>query len=376
MGDLVEVNPNPDTNPQILDARSALRASPDAEEDPGLAEPGKSTEEFDLENVVDGIGAGVKEDAVEPQVEMAQEAAEGRKSRGRAAKGKKVDTPTPGVKVNDTAYPASAEDTIEVKRESTPLASIPTEPEPETTPAKKGGKKTPTKASVAAKKGADEIKAFVAAQAKVKKEEPTANNTDEGGQGGMDGDGDGPEGVADDMDAREREAKRPPPVNSDYLPLPWKGRLGYACLNTYLRFSNPPVFASRTCRIASILEHRHPLANPDEPEHPTKNRPDKGQPADVRRGMEYVESIGLANAKDCVKMIRWNAKYGIRFMRLSSEMFPFASHEEYGYTLKEFAKETLGEVGKVAAEVGCRLTTHPGQVSSEWKKNMLVGHVS
>lgn len=52
---------------------------------------------------------------------------------------------------------------------------------------------------------------------------------------------------------------RPPPVNGDYLPLPWKGRLGYACLNTYLRNSNPPVFSSRTCPIASILEHRHPL---------------------------------------------------------------------------------------------------------------------
>lgn len=25
---------------------------------------------------------------------------------------------------------------------------------------------------------------------------------------------------------------RPPPVNSDYLPLPWKGRLGYVSCNT------------------------------------------------------------------------------------------------------------------------------------------------
>ena len=124
------------------------------------------------------------------------------------------------------------------------------------------------------------------------------------------------------------------------------------------------MFASRTCRIQSILDHRYPLTNPDEPEHATKNRPDKTKTPSVERGMEYVQSIGLANAKDCVKMIRWNDKYGIRFMRLSSEMFPFASHEEYGYTLEGFAKEVLGEVGKVAAEVGCRLTTHPGQVSS------------
>jgi UV DNA damage endonuclease len=43
-------------------------------------------------------------------------------------------------------------------------------------------------------------------------------------------------------------------------------------------------------------------------------------------------------------------------------MFPFASHEEYGYSLEPFASEALEEAGKVAAELGHRLTTHPGQV--------------
>jgi len=35
---------------------------------------------------------------------------------------------------------------------------------------------------------------------------------------------DGPEGISDEV---ERGAARQPPVNSGYLPLPWKGRLGY-----------------------------------------------------------------------------------------------------------------------------------------------------
>lgn len=134
-------------------------------------------------------------------------------------------------------------------------------------------------------------------------------------------------------------------------------------MNTYLRMSNPPVFTSRTCRIASILEHRHPLKDPSQPEHATKNRPDKAQPADVGRGQRYVEELGLANARDIPKMLRWNEKYGIRFLRLSSEMFPFASHEVYGYKLAPFASEALAEVGKVAAELGHRLSTHPGQVN-------------
>lgn len=49
-------------------------------------------------------------------------------------------------------------------------------------------------------------------------------------------------------------------------------------------------------------------------------------------------------------------------MRLSSEMFPFASHETYGYKLAPFASEVLAEAGRVAAQLGHRLTMHPGQV--------------
>ncbi|PKK51727.1 hypothetical protein CI102_4258 [Trichoderma harzianum] len=164
-----------------------------------------------------------------------------------------------------------------------------------------------------------------------------------------------------DSEVVERTARRPPPVNSDVLPLPWKGRLGYACLNTYLRSASTPVFSSRTCRISSIIDHRHPLQDPTKPEHATKNRPDKTQTSDVQRGLDFVRELGLANARDIVKMLRWNEKYGIKFMRLSSEMFPFASHEEYGYKLAPFAADVLAEAGKVAAELGHRLTTHPGQ---------------
>jgi UV DNA damage endonuclease len=135
-----------------------------------------------------------------------------------------------------------------------------------------------------------------------------------------------------------------------------------ACLCTYLRHSNPPVFSSRTCRIASILENRHPLKDPSQPPHPTKNRPDRDQPADVARGLAYIQSLGLLNARDIVKMLRWNDRYGIKFFRLSSDMFPFASHEIYGYNLKPFASVVLADAGRVAAELDHRLTMHPGQV--------------
>lgn len=62
-------------------------------------------------------------------------------------------------------------------------------------------------------------------------------------------------------------------------------------------------------------------------------------------------------------MIRWNEKYGIKFLRISSAMFPFASHAKYGYSL-DFAAEPLREAGRLAMKFGHRLTTHPGQVGS------------
>lgn len=114
-----------------------------------------------------------------------------------------------------------------------------------------------------------------------------------------------------------------------------------------------------------MLEHRHPLRDPSQPPHQTKNRPDTSKPPDVARGLAYVQGLGLENARDIIKMLRWNERYGIKFLRLSSEMFPFASHLEHGYKLEPFASGVLGEAGRVAGELGHRLTTHPGQVRLE-----------
>jgi len=129
--------------------------------------------------------------------------------------------------------------------------------------------------------------------------------------------------------------------------------------------------------MASIIDHRYPLQDPSQPEHLTKNRPDKSQDADVALGQRYVQELGLTNARDLVKMIRWNNKYGIRFMRLSSEMFPFASHPDHGYRLAPFASDVLAEAGRVVAELGHRVTMHPGQFTQlgSPRKEVIAGSV-
>ncbi|KAH7913467.1 UV-endonuclease UvdE-domain-containing protein [Hygrophoropsis aurantiaca] len=115
----------------------------------------------------------------------------------------------------------------------------------------------------------------------------------------------------------------------------FQGRLGYACLNTVLRNKRPSreaVFCSRTCRIQSIKKY----------------------------GLDWVKDLGRQNMQDMLQLIEWNEQNNIRFMRISSEMFPFASHETYGYSL-DYCAALLTEVGTLANTYGHRLTTHPGQ---------------
>ncbi|KAI1792678.1 UV-endonuclease UvdE [Ganoderma leucocontextum] len=115
----------------------------------------------------------------------------------------------------------------------------------------------------------------------------------------------------------------------------FKGRLGYACLNTILRTLKPdPVFCSRTLRIDTILK----------PDH----------------GMDYCRELGRKNADDLSRLIQWNEENNIRFLRVSSDMFPFASHEVYGYSL-DYAEKELKAAGDLARKYGHRLTCHPGQ---------------
>ncbi|KAE8226079.1 hypothetical protein CF319_g1272 [Tilletia indica] len=113
----------------------------------------------------------------------------------------------------------------------------------------------------------------------------------------------------------------------------FQGRLGYACLNTILRAQKPSIFSSRTTRLKSIEE----------------------------KGLDFVRELALANVRDIIPMIEWNEAHGIRFMRLSSEMFPFATHPVNGYDFVAFAKDELAKAGELARKYGHRLTMHPGQ---------------
>ena len=109
--------------------------------------------------------------------------------------------------------------------------------------------------------------------------------------------------------------------------------LGYACINTELSSRKVKVSTNRTMRKATFEE----------------------------KGLDYVSEIILANCKDLLTILKWNAEHDIHFFRMSSEIFPWAS--EYNLEdLKDFdaIEEALYEAGLFANEHNIRLTCHPG----------------
>jgi UV DNA damage endonuclease len=205
------VETNPDENPSILDGKAALRASPDAE--------GKG-EAMEVAKVIGEENAGMLD--MDKELEIKEE---------KTPKRTRV-----SVKKEVKEEPDSELSEVDADVASKDFA----QPTDEPSDAKKA-KKTPTKASRAAKKGADEIKAFIAEQAALKKANGTPESKKPRGKASKvkkeedvdaadlnrDPEAESDGGEKEDVDVEKKEAARPPPVNSDYLPLPWKGRLGY-----------------------------------------------------------------------------------------------------------------------------------------------------
>jgi UV DNA damage endonuclease len=49
----------------------------------------------------------------------------------------------------------------------------------------------------------------------------------------------------------------------------------------------------------------------------------------LERGLGYASENALLNARDLVKVIKWNNDHGIKMYRLSSDIFPWASEYEF-----------------------------------------------
>jgi UV DNA damage endonuclease len=79
------------------------------------------------------------------------------------------------------------------------------------------------------------------------------------------------------------------------------------------------------------------------------------------RGLPYASELALQNCKDLLAILRWNEANGIKFFRLSSDLFPWSS--EYNLSdLPDYQQIShhLATAGQYAKANGHRITTHPG----------------
>jgi UV DNA damage endonuclease len=115
---------------------------------------------------------------------------------------------------------------------------------------------------------------------------------------------------------------------------------GYACIN--MQLSNPQDYGGH--KNDRITTNRSMIKRTFE-----------------EKGIEYASSLSLLNVLDLQKILEWNVEHGIKFFRLSSNIFPWASEYQLSdlpdYEAIWDACETAGNYAK---KHGIRLTSHPG----------------
>lgn len=110
-------------------------------------------------------------------------------------------------------------------------------------------------------------------------------------------------------------------------------KLGYACINMTLGYSDQRITTNRTMQRKTL----------------------------ETRGLSYVSELALYNIRDLIKIIIWNERNGIKFYRMSSDLFPWQS--EYSFkdlpNIEELSK-LLKRAGNLANTLGHRISFHPG----------------
>ena len=79
------------------------------------------------------------------------------------------------------------------------------------------------------------------------------------------------------------------------------------------------------------------------------------------RGIEYASSLSLLNVLDLQKILEWNVEHGIKFFRLSSNVFPWASEYQLcDMPDYEAIWDACESAGNYVKKHGIRITSHPG----------------
>ena len=77
--------------------------------------------------------------------------------------------------------------------------------------------------------------------------------------------------------------------------------LGYACINMTLGKQKPKITTNRSMIKKTFLE----------------------------KGIPYASELGIQNAREVVEIIKWKHKNGMKFFRVSSDMFHWTYEDEF-----------------------------------------------
>jgi len=91
------------------------------------------------------------------------------------------------------------------------------------------------------------------------------------------------------------------------------------------------------------------------------------------KGINYASELALQNVQDLEKILKWNEQNNIKFFRMSSDIFPWASEYDYEDLPDiEHIRHALTRVGIYAVDNSHRLTFHPGPFCCLASPNELV----
>jgi len=76
---------------------------------------------------------------------------------------------------------------------------------------------------------------------------------------------------------------------------------------------------------------------------------------------ERLRETVAGNLACLEEMVRWNAERGLLFLRITSDLVPFASRPENRFPWAEEFAADLARIGALVQEYGMRISMHPGQ---------------
>ena len=76
---------------------------------------------------------------------------------------------------------------------------------------------------------------------------------------------------------------------------------------------------------------------------------------------ERVIDTVQTNLNNLEKILHFNKENDLGFLRISSDLVPFASHPIMTFNWQDYFKDQFSQLGKVIKSNGFRIAFHPGQ---------------